>query len=138
MHLIAYYYHVMYAFQNESTIYSCLNVKELLVWNRHDIWSVSDSNEMWTYNHLIRKQTLNQLGKQAKWLSCVVSTYLYVAFDCMLLSSHGCISEWIHILQLPECQGNPCSKQSLYLKFKWLQKDLNVTKMHHKTLSQKC
>ena len=31
------YYHVTYAFQTESTIYSCLNVKEHLVRNRCDI-----------------------------------------------------------------------------------------------------
>ena len=33
--------------------------------------------------------------------------------------------EWIYILQLPECQGAPCSKQARYLKFKWLQRDSN-------------
>ena len=31
------YYHVTYAFQSESTLYSCLNVKELLPRNRRDI-----------------------------------------------------------------------------------------------------
>ena len=31
------YYHVTYAFQSESALYSCLNVKELLARNRHDI-----------------------------------------------------------------------------------------------------
>ena len=30
-------YHVTYAFQSESTLYSCLNVKELLALNRYDI-----------------------------------------------------------------------------------------------------
>ena len=30
-------YHVTYAFQSESTLYSCLNVKEILARNRHDI-----------------------------------------------------------------------------------------------------
>ena len=34
--------HVMYAFQSESTLYSCLNVKELLARNRCKIWSLSD------------------------------------------------------------------------------------------------
>ena len=29
--------HVTYAFQSESTLYSCLNVKELLARNRRDI-----------------------------------------------------------------------------------------------------
>ena len=30
-------YHVTYAFQSESTLYSCLNVKELLARNRDEI-----------------------------------------------------------------------------------------------------
>ena len=32
--------------------------------------------------------------------------------DCMLLSCHVRVSEWIHPLRLPECQGTPCSKQA--------------------------
>ena len=36
------YYHVTYAFQSESTPCSCLNVKELLAWNRRNIWSFSE------------------------------------------------------------------------------------------------
>ena len=35
-------YHVTYAFQSESTLYSWLNVKELLAWSRRDIWNLSD------------------------------------------------------------------------------------------------
>ena len=34
MHLTVCSYHVTYAFQSESTLYSCLNVKELLAWSR--------------------------------------------------------------------------------------------------------
>ena len=37
---------------------------------------------------LFRTRTLNHLAKLAKWWSCVVSTYLYGAFDCMFLSCH--------------------------------------------------
>ena len=51
-----------------------------------------------THNHFVHKQTLNHLAKLAKWLSCVVSTYLYGAFDCMFLSCHVRVSAWIHIL----------------------------------------
>ena len=40
--------------------------------------------------------------------------------NCMFLSCHVRVSEWIHMLYLPECQGTPCSKQARYLKFKWL------------------
>ena len=31
----------------------------------------------------------------------------------------------LHTLKLPECQGNPCSKQTQYLKFMWQQRDSN-------------
>ena len=43
----------------------CLNVKELLARSRRHIWSLSDSNEIRTHNHLVRKQTLNHLAKLA-------------------------------------------------------------------------
>ena len=42
--LAVFSYHVTYAFQSESTLYSCLNVKELLAWNRRDIGNLSDCN----------------------------------------------------------------------------------------------
>ena len=47
----------------------CLNIKELLAWSRHHIWSLSDSNRIRTYNHLFRKRTLNHLAKLAVWLN---------------------------------------------------------------------
>ena len=28
--------------------------------------------------------------------------------------------EWIYTLELSECQGTPCSKQTRYMKFKWM------------------
>ena len=123
--VIVCFYHVTYEFESESTLYSCLNVKELLARSRRHIWRLSDCNGTQTNNHLVRKRILNHLAKLAKWLSSVVSTYLYGAFDCMFLSCHVRIWEWIHTLQLPECQGTPCSKQASYLKIKWLQRDSN-------------
>ena len=72
----------------ESALYSCLNIKELLVRNSRDIWSLSDSNEIQIHNQLVRKRTLNYLAKLTKWLTCIVSFYLYGAFDCMLSSCH--------------------------------------------------
>ena len=78
-------YHVTYTFQNEFTLYSCLNFKKRLAWNRRDIWSLSGSNGIQTHNQLIHKRTLNHLSKLDKWLGCVVSTYLHCAFDYMLI-----------------------------------------------------
>ena len=59
LHLSVCSYHVAYAFQSESTICSCLNVKELLARSRHKILSLSDSNWTRTQNHLVCKWTLN-------------------------------------------------------------------------------
>ena len=52
----------MYAFQSESTLYICLNVKELLARSRRDIWNLIDRNGTRTHNNLIRKQ-------KQKWMS---------------------------------------------------------------------
>ena len=90
--------HVTYKFQSESTLCSCLIFREFLAQSRREIWSLSNCNWTRTENHLLRKQTPNHLAKLTKLLSCVLSTYLYGIFDCMFLSSHVRISEWIHNL----------------------------------------
>ena len=72
--------------------------RKLLAWSRRHIWRLSDSNGIRTHNHLVCKRKLHHLTKPAKWLSCVVSTYLYSAFDCMFLSCHVRVLEWIHTL----------------------------------------
>ena len=64
-------YHVTYAFQSESTLYSCLNVKKLLARNRREIWGLSDCNWARTHNHLVRKWTLNHLAKLARFSQTV-------------------------------------------------------------------
>ena len=51
--------HVTYAFQSESTLYSCLNVKELLARSRREIW---------------RWSNLNLKASLAKWLSVRLRT----------------------------------------------------------------
>ena len=61
--------HVTYAFQGESTLYSCLNVKELLARSKREIWSLSAWNWTRTHNHLVYQRTLNHLAKLAKWLT---------------------------------------------------------------------
>ena len=74
--------------------------------NRRNILNLSYCNETPTHNHLVLKRKLNHLGTLANLLGCVLSTYFYSAFGCMLLSCHVHISEWIHTIYLPECQGN--------------------------------
>ena len=39
-----------------------------------------DCNGTRTHNHLVNKRTFNHLTKLVKWLGCIVSTYLYIAF----------------------------------------------------------
>ena len=55
----------MKIFLSESTLYSCLNVKEFFAWDRRDIWSLSDSNGIPTQIHLVRKRTKKYLAKLA-------------------------------------------------------------------------
>ena len=57
---------------NQSTLYSCLNVKEVLAQSRHEIWSLSDCKWTRTHNHLISKGTFNHL---ANWLNGWVFVY---------------------------------------------------------------
>ena len=82
-----------------------------------------DCNWTQTQNHLVRKRTLNHLAKLAKWLSCVLSTYLYGAFDCMFLSCHVYVSEWIHTIvawmsrdSLLEANAKSCSAVRVQLQ----------------------
>ena len=103
----------------------CLNVKELLARSRRHIWSFSDSNEIRNHNHLVLKRTLNQLSKLAKWLSCVVSSYLSVHLTvCYHHVTHEFQGEST-LCSLPKCQATPCSKQAQYLEFKWQQRESN-------------
>ena len=62
------FYVLMYAFQSESTLYSCLNVKELLARSRREIWILSNCNWTRTHHHLVHKRTLNHLAKLADWV----------------------------------------------------------------------
>ena len=86
VHLTVCSCHVTYAFQSKSTFYSFLNVKELFALSRCENWRWSDCNWTRTQDHLVLKRTINHLAKLAKWLSCLLSIYLYGAFDCMFLS----------------------------------------------------
>ena len=82
--------HVTYTFQSESTLCSSLNVKELLVKSRREIWSLSVCNWARTHNHLVHKRTLNHLAKPAclawpVWLNGLV--FVYELSGCELKSS---------------------------------------------------
>ena len=62
VHLTVCSCHVTYAFQSESTLYSCMNIKEPLARSGREIWGWSDYNWTETKNHLVLKRTLNHLA----------------------------------------------------------------------------
>ena len=88
MHLILSSHHLTYAFQNEPTPYSSLNLKELHTGQKRNIWKLSDCNRTRNHNHFVRKQTLKLLAKLGNWLSCVVSTDLRLS-DCNGIGTHN-------------------------------------------------
>ena len=118
-------------FQSESTLYSCLNVKELLARSRREIWRLCDCNWTRTRNHLVYKRTLNHLAKLAKWLSCVLSTYLYGAFEYLsvqmhrtdMYSQHSSIiwlvwlNGWVFVYELSDC-GFESSSSHIVFRFR--------------------
>ena len=63
-------YHVTYAFQSESPLYSCLNVKELLARYLKFKWLQRNLN----HNYLVCNRTINHLAQLAKWLSVRLRT----------------------------------------------------------------
>ena len=91
VHLTACYYHLTYAFQSESTLYSCLNVKEILARGRHEIWSLSDCNWTRTHNHLVHKR----LAKLVNWLSCDCAVFFTCSENGVPWHSDNC-RVWIH------------------------------------------
>ena len=88
--------HVRYTSQSESTLYSCLNVKELLAQSRQKICNLSDCNWTRTQNHLVRKGTLNHL---AKWLSvCLQTKWFWVRVQLQLLKT--IMQPFLHYLKI--------------------------------------
>ena len=84
----------------------CLYDKELLARSRCHIWCLSDSNKIWTHNHLVRKRTLNHLAKLAKkasfvnWFSvCLRTKWLWVWILLQSLPSEH-LSSLEHLLNL--------------------------------------
>ena len=74
---------------SHSVVY--LNDKELIAQSRRHILSLSDSNEIRTYYHLVRKRTLNlldELASWAKWLSVRFQTkWLWARISLLSLKS---------------------------------------------------
>ena len=72
-------YHVTYTFQSESTLYSCLNVKELFARSRREIWSLSNCNWSRTHNHIVHTRTLHHLATLCGYMvECLFMNYVVV------------------------------------------------------------
>ena len=134
-HLVVCSYHVSYAFQSESKLYSSLNVKKLLARNRREIWSLSHCNWTRTHNHLVRKGTLNHLAKLASFKKRVrdmIRTYSQMHRTNMY-SQHSSITKkgrpvwlngWVCLDELSGCGfESSCSDLNFpwYLRFGFIQ-----------------
>ena len=92
-----------YVFQSESTLYSCLNVKELFAWRKRKIWSLSEYN--WTRNqkHLVCKQTLNHLAiwlsvcLRTKWFWVRVQLQLQTKFHLVYKQTRNHLVKWLSV-----------------------------------------
>ena len=89
-----------------------------------------DCNWIQTQNQLVRKQTLNHLAKLTKWLSYVLSTYLYGAFIWLYVLVMSCKhltfrQVWIHSEMRMWHDKNiqsvisSLSKSYIYIWFHW-------------------
>ena len=78
-----------YNYRNE---FLCIRI---ILSNWQKIMFSNDYNWTRTQSHLVHIRTLNHLAKLAKWLSCVLSTYLHNAFDSIFLSCHVRVSHSI-------------------------------------------
>ena len=103
VYLTVCFYHVTYAFQSESTLYLCLNVKEILAPSRRDIWRLSDCKSTRTHNHFLCKWTLNHLAKvtilvdlSCDYLSlCCIWLYILVMLRTSFRVNSISIFAWI-------------------------------------------
>ena len=119
--------HVTYALNSKSTLYSCLNVKELLAWSRHKIWSLSDCNWTRTQNLLVRKRTLNHL---AKWLSvCLQTKWFWVWVQLQLLKT--IMQPFLHYLKIDSPPNKEVQTKHLvhYVLLRHLLYDISFEKL---------
>ena len=111
-----------YAFQSESTLYSYLNVKELLARNRHDIWSPNDCNGTRIHKHLVCKRsngcgfTLNidfRVWIHSEMRMCdMIRTYSQMHLTDKYLQHSSIIwpvwlNGWVFLYKLVGCGFNP-------------------------------
>ena len=117
----------MYMFQSESTLYSCLNVKELLAQCRCKISSWCDCNWTRTQNHLVRKWTLNHLAKLASHCSHLNIKICFQYFSLPLTELINENALWlaanlstVPFLDIFDCSCCECTRfKFVHSKFYW-------------------
>ena len=115
-YLTACCYHVRYEFHIESTLCSCMNVKERLAQNRCNIWNLTDSNRVQTHNHLHNHLVCKQKVIHLATLKCVCD--MIIAYGQMhrtdKYSQHSSVtlSVWLNDLVFVYKLGD-CSIKSL-------------------------
>ena len=102
----------------------CLNDKEILAPSSCYISSLSGRNEIPNHNHLIRKRTLDHLPKLAKWLSCLLSFYMYGAF--IIMSRMSLRNNPLSIVCLNPREPLPRSRRQI-----WSLNDSNKIRSHN-------
>ena len=110
VHLTICSYHVTYVLERESSLYSCLNVKELLARSRGEIWSLSECNWTRTHNHLVHKETLNHL---ANWPNDWAALWVLICTVYLTACSY-------HVMYVFQSESTLCSCQSLKLQISYL------------------
>ena len=106
------------------------DANNVLAQSRCEIWTLNNFNWTRNQNHLVRKRTLNDLTKETKWLSCVLSTYLYGAFDCIFLLCRVRVLEWMSRNSLLEIWGfGDCSCTQSQSHLVWKQTLNRFTKL---------
>ena len=124
-------YHVTHAFQSESTLYSCMNVKELLTRSKREIWSLSDCNWTRTHNNLVHKQTLNHLAKLASLVECsFINKWLWVRVQLQWIM---CFPKGI--LALPKIR-KPQLKSFFVIIINWCLRSLQMSFKSFSLVSQ--
>ena len=93
-------YHDTHEFQSESTLRNLPECQITSCSKQAPYLKFKLQQRVCTHNHLVHKRILNHLAKLAKWLSCVVSTDLYSAFELML-SCHVRVWDECTLYSLP-------------------------------------
>ena len=58
--------------KHSQSVYIFPNVKEILAWGRRHVLSLSDSNQNWTHNDVVRKRTLNHLTETGQMIELFI------------------------------------------------------------------